>query len=194
MTNKQILFEIKSLLNTSLNHRLSYIYAFISIVLFNGFAKLFEHFIGDADGMITGRLRFAIFDTNILLSLWFLLSLYFKSSRISDIFIPNKYWVLIFSFGLLLRILMAILGHNFDLESYEIVADIILEGKSVYANTTRYNYGPIWAYILAALKLLASIGAYNQKLFHVYIVICLFAAEVFLYKAIFKQTMLLLPL
>lgn len=188
MTNKQILFEIKSLLNTSLNHRLSYIYAFISIVLFNGFAKLFEHFIGDADGMITGRLRFAIFDTNILLSLWFLLSLYFKSSRISDIFIPNKYWVLIFSFGLLLRILMAILGHNFDLESYEIVADIILEGKSVYANTTRYNYGPIWAYILAALKLLASIGAYNQKLFHVYIVICLFAAEVFLYKAIFKQT------
>ena len=83
---------------------------------------------------------------------------------------------------------MAILGHNFDLESYEIVADIILDGKSVYAKTTRYNYGPIWAYILAALKLLASIGAYNQKLFHVYIVICLFAAEVFLYKAIFKQT------
>jgi hypothetical protein len=167
---------------------MSYLYAFISILLINGFVKLLDFLFGDADGIITGQMRFAIFDVNIILCVWFLSSLYFKSLRISDIEIQKKYWFVLFGFGLLLRIIMASLGHNFDLESYEIVADIVLKGESVYANTARYNYGPIWAYILAFLKLLASIGAYNQKLFHVYIVISLFIAEVFLYKAIYKQT------
>jgi hypothetical protein len=187
MANKQILFKIKSLLNASLTHRLSYLYAFTSIILFNGLSKLLDSFIGDSDGIISGQLRFAIFDINIILVTWFLLSIYFKSSRITDINIPNKYWALLFGCGLVLRILMAMLGHNFDLESYEIVADIVLDGNSVYANTSRYNYGPIWAYILAFLKYLASIGTYNQKLFHVLIVIVLFTAEIFLYKAIYKH-------
>ena len=188
MATNHALLKIQSFLNASLKHRLSYIFAFASIILFNGLAKLFENLFGDADGVITGQMRFTLFDINIILCTWFLLSLYFKSSRISDIDISKKYWALIFGFGLILRILMAILGHNFDLESYEIVADIVLDGNSVYANTARYKYGPIWAYVLAGLKLLASIGSYNQTLFHVYIVICLFFAEVFLYRAIFKQT------
>ena len=188
MASKQIWFKINSFLITSLKHRLSYLYSFSSIILFNGLSKLLEYFNGDSDGLISGQLRFAIFDINILLCAWFLLSLYFKSRRISDIHIPKQYWFVLFGLGLILRILMAILGHNFDLESYEIVADIVLDGNSVYANTTRYNYGPIWAYILAFLKSIAGIGTYNQKLFHVLIVIVLFTAEVFLYKAIYKQT------
>lgn len=180
--------KTKSFLTKSFKSRMSYLYAFVSILLFNGLAKLLDYTIGDADGVISGQMRFAIFDINIILCAWFLFSLYFKSSRISDINIPQKSWIVLFGFGLLLRVLMAALGHNFDLESYEIVADIVLNGDSVYANTTRYNYGPIWAYILAFLKLLASIGSYNQKLFHELIVICLFIAEVFLYRGIYKQT------
>jgi hypothetical protein len=180
--------KTKSFLTKSFKHRMSYLCAFISLLLFNGLAKLLDYTIGDADGVISGQMRFAIFDINIILSTWFLFSLYFKSSRISDINIPQKSWIVLFGFALLLRVLMAALGHNFDLESYEIVADIVINGDSVYANTTRYNYGPIWAYLLAFLKLLASIGSYNQKLFHELIVICLFIAEVFLYRGIYKQT------
>jgi hypothetical protein len=41
---------------------------------------------------------------------------------------------------------------NYDLQSYHIVADIILAGKNVYASTSRYNYAPTWAYILGGLK------------------------------------------
>ena len=188
MAINQAFLTTKSFLTESFKRRLSYLYAFVSILLFNGLAKFLDYSIGDADGVISGQMRFAIFDINIILSAWFLFSLYFKSSRISDINIPQKNWIALFGFGLLLRVLMAALGHNFDLESYEIVADIVLNGDSVYANTTRYNYGPIWAYILAFLKLIASIGSYNQKLFHELIVICLFAAEVFLYRGIYKQT------
>jgi hypothetical protein len=188
MSNNQALFKSKLFFNRLLKHRLSYLYAFVSILLINGFVKLLDFLFGDADGIISGQMRFAIFDLNIILCVWFLCSLYFKSLRISDIEIQKKYWFVLFGFGLVLRIIMASLGHNFDLESYEIVADIVLNGESVYANTARYNYGPIWAYILAFLKLLASIGTYNQKLFHVYIVVCLFIAEVFLYKAIYRQT------
>jgi hypothetical protein len=188
MSNNQAFFKSKLFFNRLLKHRLSYLYAFVSILLINGFVKLLDFLFGDADGIISGQMRFAIFDLNIILCVWFLCSLYFKSLRISDIEIQKKYWFVLFGFGLVLRIIMASLGHNFDLESYEIVADIVLNGESVYANTARYNYGPIWAYILAFLKLLASIGTYNQKLFHVYIVVCLFIAEVFLYKAIYRQT------
>lgn len=53
---------------------------------------------------------------------------------------------------LLLKGFLASLGHNFDVESYEIVADLVLGGKSVYAHTERYNYGPIWFGLLAMLR------------------------------------------
>jgi hypothetical protein len=37
---------------------------------------------------------------------------------------------------------------NFDTDSGRMVAQIVDQGKSVYANTTRYNYGPWWSWIL----------------------------------------------
>src|SRR5882724_1425893 len=54
--------------------------------------------------------------------------------------------------GIALRVYIATFGHNYDLDSYEIVADLVAHGKSVYANTTRYNYGPVWLYVLWGLK------------------------------------------
>jgi hypothetical protein len=37
---------------------------------------------------------------------------------------------------------------NFDTDSYKVVAQLVDDGKSVYANTSRYNYGPWWSWIL----------------------------------------------
>lgn len=59
-----------------------------------------------------------------------------------------KNWKWIAFFSLLAKLLIATVGYNFDVESYKIVGDLVTEGKSVYANTKRYNYGPIWMMII----------------------------------------------
>jgi len=56
--------------------------------------------------------------------------------------------------GTLIRLAVAQRGYNFDVASYRIVADIMTDGGNVYAETRRYNYGPIWFYILSFLDTL----------------------------------------
>jgi hypothetical protein len=51
-----------------------------------------------------------------------------------------------------LKLLLAAQGHNHDLVSYGIVASLVQAGQNVYAHTTRYNYAPLWACLLAGLK------------------------------------------
>ena len=54
--------------------------------------------------------------------------------------------------GTALRLLLAGgLDGNYDQASWEIVARIVASGGNVYAETTRYNYGPAWSLILLAL-------------------------------------------
>jgi Glycosyltransferase family 87 len=40
---------------------------------------------------------------------------------------------------------------NYDSESFRIVADAVLSGQNVYAATERYNYSPVWAFVVAGL-------------------------------------------
>jgi hypothetical protein len=54
--------------------------------------------------------------------------------------------------GLGLRLWVSTLGYNYDVESYNIVAQHVQNSESVYAYTHRYNYGIFWACILSALK------------------------------------------
>ena len=71
----------------------------------------------------------------------------------------KHYWFLgILVAGLVLRLLMPFRGYNFDIESYRIVAEIVANGGNVYAETDRYNYGPIWFFILRALDVLSDAG------------------------------------
>lgn len=49
-------------------------------------------------------------------------------------------------------------GPTFDYESYEIVSGIVNAGGNVYAETSRYNYGPFWFLLLGFLKSLPGIG------------------------------------
>lgn len=54
--------------------------------------------------------------------------------------------------GVALRLLVAARGHNFDLDSFRAVAEIVVRGDNVYAHTSLYNYGPVWSWILGALR------------------------------------------
>lgn len=60
----------------------------------------------------------------------------------------------VLAIGVALRLALPLLGHNFDVDSYRIVADIMADGGNVYAETSRYNYGPIWFHIVHLLDLL----------------------------------------
>lgn len=53
--------------------------------------------------------------------------------------------------GFLLRIWVGGRGHNFDFVSFLKVLDNVEIGGNVYAENLRYNYGPIWFYVLHGL-------------------------------------------
>ncbi len=58
--------------------------------------------------------------------------------------------------GIALRVgYMPRFGSNFDLVSWAMVAEIVEGGGNVYAETTRYNYGPPWAFVVNALARIA---------------------------------------
>ena len=59
--------------------------------------------------------------------------------------------VAVLAAGVALRFWASTRGSNFDLESYGIVRDIAERGGNVYAETDRYNYGPVWFYVLGFL-------------------------------------------
>ncbi|MBI3169964.1 MAG: hypothetical protein HYZ22_15885, partial [Chloroflexi bacterium] len=61
-------------------------------------------------------------------------------------------------------------GHNSDVDSYIIVANIVERGGNVYAETTRYNYGPIWFNLIFALNFIASLFHGNQDLILRYLI------------------------
>lgn len=62
--------------------------------------------------------------------------------------------LLVIVIGLIARYLCGLRLPNFDYYSWEIVADLVLQGKIVYSNTPRYNYGPIWFHVLGFLRYL----------------------------------------
>ena len=57
--------------------------------------------------------------------------------------------ILLISNGIIIRSLLAYVPYgNFDSTSWEIVSKIVRRGGNIYTETNRYNYTPIWAYIL----------------------------------------------
>jgi len=67
------------------------------------------------------------------------------------------------------KIFIASQGNNYDVESFALVADTVLDGRVVYAETARHNYGPVWAYVAAAVRLFqeATFGVRALGLFHI---------------------------
>ncbi|MDR0994547.1 MAG: hypothetical protein LBN38_08325 [Verrucomicrobiota bacterium] len=78
-------------------------------------------------------------------------------------FRQNKFYITIFfALGIFLRFYVATFGHNFDFGSYVIVGKIASQFGNVYAQTTRYNYGPIWLSICGCFYNLTAM--FNQPL------------------------------
>lgn len=60
--------------------------------------------------------------------------------------------LLVFLLILVLRLVVATqFRGNYDTQSYLIVADATLRGQDVYAATDRYNYSPVWSFVVAGL-------------------------------------------
>lgn len=81
--------------------------------------------------------------------------------------------------GIVARFLIALRGHNFDYESYTLVTRLMDEGANVYARTGRYNYGPIWFYVLHLFNQIAAlVPAYQAVLFRSLLIGLLTLADV----------------
>ena len=65
--------------------------------------------------------------------------------------------------GVAARLIAASAGHNYDMESFFIVAKIVEHGGNVYASTSRYNYGPIWSTLLHGLDLAARVLPFDWQ-------------------------------
>lgn len=80
--------------------------------------------------------------------------------------------------AVIFRLFLASLGENYDMESWWLVSDLVLNHESVYANTHRYNYGPIWGAILGACRYLSiHTGPDTIHRFHLFVVAALSIAD-----------------
>lgn len=73
------------------------------------------------------------------------------------------------------KLALASLGHNYDVDSWQLVGQITAAGRSVYAETARYNYGPLWFWVCAAADHCARhfpVGAGAEN-FHLWLVLVL---------------------
>jgi hypothetical protein len=71
--------------------------------------------------------------------------------------IPQKYTIFILLLivlnGTIVRLIMASAYYgNFDMQSFDMIANIVTRGGNIYAITPRYNYSPVWFTILGFLK------------------------------------------
>lgn len=97
--------------------------------------------------------------------------------------------------GTILRIGVGFRGYNFDIKSYFIVNEIISKGGNVYSQTTRYNYGPIWCYLVFSINSIFfyifrfihyKISGLSQLIFSVRFI--LISVDILIYTFIYKKT------
>ncbi|MBP5182534.1 MAG: glycosyltransferase family 2 protein [Lentisphaeria bacterium] len=82
--------------------------------------------------------------------------------------------------SLLLKALSGTIGTNYDFDSYCVVKDIVKKGGNVYAETSRYNYGPVWFYVLHFLDSIPFLSFRSALI--VFLALCDTAAALILWK------------
>ena len=81
---------------------------------------------------------------------------------------------------------MPLRGFNYDIESWKIAADILANGGNVYGKTGRYNYGPIWFYVLHFLDQLPLTGAGHFLAFRWKVAIFLTVIDVAIFAVLLR--------
>ena len=76
--------------------------------------------------------------------------------------------------GLIARFGVSTYGSNYDLDSWKIAVNLAETGQNVWMGTFRYNYGPIWMYLLESLDIL---GGHNPAVFRLLLIACLSAVD-----------------
>jgi hypothetical protein len=98
---------------------------------------------------------------------------------------PAGLWLaLVLVAGLAARLGVSAWGHNFDFDSYRLVADLMAQGKNVYAGTARYNYGPVWFNMIHWLDVAAR---HDAEIFRWLLVSLLSAADVGIFWLLWRQ-------
>jgi hypothetical protein len=75
--------------------------------------------------------------------------------KINDHSKPGWLFLAVLVAGITARLLVATCGHDYDMDSWQLVAGIADRGDNVYAGTERYNFAPGWFHILHVLNVLA---------------------------------------
>lgn len=96
------------------------------------------------------------------------------------------YAVLIVLLGITLRMWMPLRGYNYDMDSWKIAADILSTGGNVYGQTGRYNYGPIWFYVLQFLDQMPISGSGHFLAFRWKIAIFLSMIDIVIFALLFR--------
>lgn len=78
------------------------------------------------------------------------------ASQVEAFLTRRKWWVIgLLVVGVVARFAMMKRGHNFDMDSWRLSADITAHHGNVYAETYRYNYGPVWFEVVHILDRIA---------------------------------------
>ncbi len=164
------------------NKRFSWLILLGCILIFNISLIVFK---ANDSFLYTPSISKLLFILNAILASAFIYSVYLKYPKFAGLSLTPPIQITLFTMAWIARIALSRLGHNYDFESFEIVSDHILQGQNFYKETSRYNYGPVWAYLCAGMKYLSSIGGgYNPVLFHSYMASLLFVFELLLLKTL----------
>lgn len=91
--------------------------------------------------------------------------------------------------GVALRLIAAQAGDNYDMQSWWIASEAFNQGESIYSATHRYNYGPIWFYVLGGLRYLSAItGDDTITRLHFFIASFLSLVDIALASFILRRT------
>lgn len=78
--------------------------------------------------------------------------------------------------SVLFKIGLASLGHNYDVDTWRLLGNLVERGLSVYANTDRNNWGPVWAWLVSGFGRLA--GPATGEVFHMWTAAFLAAVDI----------------
>jgi len=89
--------------------------------------------------------------------------------------------------GTLMRLATASVFDNYDMDSWWIASEAVQAGEPVYAVTHRYNYGPMWSYIIGSLRYVSQLtGADTITRLHLFMTAFLTLSDIGLSLIIYR--------